>query len=405
MRSRQNRLVISGGQVLAASGTSPGTILIDGTRITSFRPRAERADASLDDGAAGTVRPAAVDADGLVGAPGLIDLQINGGFGIDLATAPETVWDLGRRLPATGVTSFCPTIISSPPAMVDRLLAALDHRPAEYEGAEPVGAHLEGPMLNPDRRGAHQSHHLLAPDPLVYQRWSRDAGVAIVTLAPELPGATAAITALSEAGVVVSGGHSTATAGHAAAAADAGMSMVTHLFNAMAPIGHRAPNLAGFALADRRITTGVIVDGVHVDPLMVHVAWRSAGPRRFVLVSDAVAAMGLGAGEHQLGGRTVTADHNSVRTPDGTLAGTNLTMDAAVRNLMAFTDADLPAALQAASATPAALLGLNDRGNIASGERADLVLLDNQHRVAMTVCAGQTVYVAPDHRWRLAPTS
>jgi N-acetylglucosamine-6-phosphate deacetylase len=239
----------------------------------------------------------------------------------------------------------------------------------------------------------------------VYQHWSSDAGVAIVTLAPELPGATAAITALSDAGVVVSGGHSTATAGHAAAAADAGMSMVTHLFNAMAPIGHRAPNLAGFALADQRITTGVIVDGVHVDPLMVHVAWRSAGPRRFVLVSDAVAAMGLGAGEHQLGGRTVTADHNSVRTPDGTLAGTNLTMDAAVRNLMAFTDADLPAALQAASATPAALLGLNDRGNIASGERADLVLLDNQHRVAMTVCAGQTVYVAPDHRWRLAPTS
>ncbi|MDH3301693.1 MAG: N-acetylglucosamine-6-phosphate deacetylase [Acidimicrobiia bacterium] len=343
-----------------------------------------------------------IDADGLHVAPGFVDLQVNGGYGIDLATEPESMWELAHLLPRHGVTSFLPTIISSPSAVTDRALAALAERPDDHRGAEPLGLHFEGPMLNPDRAGAHDLGNLVAPDRQLVATWSRNNGVALVTLAPELPGAVEVIEHLMAGGVVVSAGHSTATAGEAAAAFDAGVSMGTHLFNAMSPMGHRAPGLTGAALADERITVGLIVDGVHVDPVVVKVAWRAKGPDRVVLVTDAVAAQGLGPGRHRLGDRTVIADAMGVRTDAGVLAGSALTMDRAVANLVEFTGCTLADALAAATRTPATVIGAIDRGHLGPGAAADVVLLEPDGSAALTICRGHIAHVTDGAAARIA---
>ena len=351
-----------------------------------------RSDGATDHGG----RPAVIDADGLVVAPGFIDLQINGGFGFDVAGEPETMWELARLLPRHGVTSFLPTIISSPAAVTDRALAAFANRPHDHRGAEPLGLHFEGPMLNPERAGAHSPANLVAPSPEITARWTRANGVALVTIAPELPGAVDLIARLTAEKVTVSAGHSVATAVEAVTGFDAGVSMATHLFNAMGPMSHRAPGLAGAALADDRIAVGLIVDGVHIDPTMVKVAWRAKGAARVVLVTDAVGAMGLGPGRYEMGGLTVTADATSVRTDTGILAGSILTMEQAVRNTIRFTDCPPAEAAIAASTTPAAVIGVADRGHLRPGAAADVVLLEPDGSVAVTICGGTVAHLA-DH--------
>ncbi len=384
-------LSIDGGRRL--TDDRPGQLLIDQGRII------EPDRARPHDGGC-----LSIDAHGLLVAPGFVDLQINGGFGIDLATDPEAMWELGRLLPRHGVTAFLPTIVSSPPTVTDRALASLARRPADHTGAEPLGLHFEGPMLNRDRSGAHELDNLVEPDLELVARWTADHGVALVTLAPELPGALDVIQRLTGAGVTVAAGHTLATSAQAVAGVEAGMTMVTHLFNAMGPISHRAPGLAGAALTDDGVSVGLIVDGVHVDPLMVKLAWRAKGPRGVVLVSDAVAAMGLDPGRYEFGNQVVTADATTVRTEDGVLAGSVLTMDRAVANTMAFTGCSLPDAVAAASTTPAAAVGSSDRGHLDAGAVADVVLLESDGTVAITICRGDVAYVAPGHDNRLTTT-
>ncbi|MEM7275899.1 MAG: N-acetylglucosamine-6-phosphate deacetylase [Actinomycetota bacterium] len=346
-----------------------------------------------------------LDATDLVVGPGLIDLQINGGYGIDLATEPERLWELGRLLAATGVTAFLPTIVSSPIDRIEAARTALADRPPDHRGAEPLGLHLEGPLLATTRRGAHHPDHLRSIDPELVGRWSAATGVALVTLAPELPGALDAIATLDRHGVVVAGGHTDADAAQAAAATDAGMGLVTHLFNAMAPLGHRAPNLVGYVLGSGRLRAGLIVDGVHIDPLVVAMVWRVLGPERTVLVTDAVAAMGLDPGRHRLGRTTITTDGVAVRTATGTLAGSTLTMDRAIRELQTMTGAGLADAVTAASATPAAVLDDESRGHLRPGRRADLTLFTTDGVVAATVVGGDVVYLADGHQDRLNPAA
>ena len=189
-------------------------------------------------------------------------------------------------------------------------------------------------------------------------------------------------------------GHTDAGAEEAAAAERAGARLVTHLFNAMAPLHHRRPGLVGHTLGSSELLAGLIVDGIHLDPAVVALAARALGPDRLVLVTDAVAAMGLPAGQHRFGRRTVTADEHGVRQPDGTLAGSNLTLDAAVRNLMAFAGWGPADALAAATATPARAIGIDaERGRIAPGTVADLVLFDPDLRVMATIAAGRLVHL------------
>jgi N-acetylglucosamine-6-phosphate deacetylase len=329
------------------------------------------------------------DASGLTVAPGFIELQINGGCGRDLTAEPEAIWAVGEALPQHGVTSFLPTIVSSPSAVAEearRVLLA--GPPPGYRGARPLGLHLEGPFLS--RPGAHRVEHLRPPS--LGSDWSPASGVRMVTLAPELDGALDLISQLSATGVVVAAGHSDATFEQGVAAVDAGVRYATHLFNAMPPLDHHAPGLAAALLLDARVTIGLIVDGVHLDPAMVELAWRLAGPDRVSLVTDAGAAFGRGPGRYRLGDAEVIVDERAARLPDGTLASSTLTLSRAVRNLCRFSGCSVADALVTVTTTPARLLGLEDRPT-------DVTLLDQDLNVVATFIAGEPVHVAEPDRW------
>jgi len=337
-----------------------------------------------------------LDADGFVVAPGYIDLQCNGGLGIDLASEPERLWELAAELPRFGVTAWLPTIVTAPDGIVDRALATLAAgAPAGWRGAVPLGLHLEGPFLSAAKRGAHPEALLRPPTLAAIEGWSKAAGVLLVTLAPDVPGALEVLEALVDRGVVVSLGHTPASAEQATAAVDAGARWVTHLFNAMAPLHHREPGLAGVALADPRVHVGLIPDGIHVHPQVVAMAQRALG-QRLTIVTDAVAAMGMPPGRQALGRAEVTIGDDGVRLADGTLAGSNLPMDLGVRNLVSFTGCEWEMALHAASTAPAAVLGDVDRGSLGVGARADLVVLTDDLHLVTTVVGGE---VAHDVRW------
>ncbi len=333
-----------------------------------------------------------IDVSGLTVAPGLIDIQINGAHGWDFTSDPESIWLVGARLPEQGVSAFLPTIITSPPAAIDAARAALSARPANYRGAEPLGLHLEGPMLSPQRPGIHDPDLMRLPSLDLVKGWTPDGGVAIVTMAPELVGSQAVIKALTDAGVVVSAGHSAATLGEAEAGFEWGASAVTHLFNAMEPFDHRAPGLIGAVVRHKTAIAGIIADGLHSNPAVVLAAWKWLGPARLALVTDAMAATGLGDGDYQLGSVEVTVNQGKVTNSNGRLAGSTLTLDQAVRNLVDFARCSPAEAVAAASSVPAGLLGRRERGNLAVGHRADLVVFDDVMGVVATMVGGHFAY-------------
>jgi N-acetylglucosamine-6-phosphate deacetylase len=343
-------------------------------------------------------RDRGADLEAWVVAPGLIDLQYNGGFGVEIGTNASAVIHTAERLPATGVTAFLPTLVTSPPEVYGLALRAFAEasRCARVRGSIPLGMHLEGPVLSPRFAGAHHREWLDVSAPAFFEDLLAGAReerlpVAIVTLAPELPGAAAGIAELARRGVVVSIGHSAATYEEAIAGVDAGARMVTHLYNAMSPFSHRAPGVVGAALTDDRLTCGVIADGVHVHDAALRLALRTKGPGRIALVTDAMSAAGVGPGEYELAGKRVIVDATSARLADGTLAGSILTLDAAVRNVTAL-GVPLEDALRMASEVPARLLGLTSKGRLAAGGDGDLVLLDEALAVEATVIGGTVAY-------------
>ena len=326
--------------------------------------------------------------------PGLIDLQINGCFGVDFVAADPAGWaEVSARLPETGVTSFVPTFITAPvPDLVAglRRTAAL---PADLGGARVLGVHVEGPFLSPDRHGAHDPALLRDPTPEAVDALIEAAPglLRMHTLAPERPGALAAIRRLVDAGVLVSVGHSDATAEQTEAAADAGARLVTHLFNAMRPLHHREPGVVGQGLTDPRLTCGLIADLHHVAAPICRLAFAAA-PGRIVLVTDAVAAAGMPPGTYDLGGQQVSVDPLGLpRRPDGTLAGSGLRLDAAIANVVA-AGVDLRSAVDAASRLPADILGRPDLGRIEAGGTADLVWLGDDLSARATWLAGRLAF-------------
>ncbi len=336
-----------------------------------------------------------IDASGLFLVPGFVELQINGGFGHDFTAVPECIWDVGRDLPRFGVTRFLPTIVTSPPEIVARAQAVLQAGPPPgYRGAYPVGLHVEGPFLNPQRKGAHRQEHLRSPNLDFCRSFSPQEGVRLVTLAPELPGALEVVRQLSQRGIVVSASHSMATYEQSRQAFEAGVRYATHLFNTMPPVHQFEPGLVTAVLQDPDLCFGLIADGIHVHPALVDLIWKLSGPGRMTLVSDAMAALGQGPGKYRLGDQDkVIVDSVSARLPNGLLAGSILTQDAALRNLIAFTGCTMQDALTCLTSTPAALLGLeNDFGRVAPGVQADFVLMTPMLEVVQTFVAGQSVY-------------
>ena len=328
--------------------------------------------------------------------PGLVDLQVNGYYGVDLADCDPGGWALvARRLPETGTTAFLPTFITAPvPALATALRSAAKAAEAATAGARVLGVHLEGPFLSPARAGAHRRDWIVPPSPgAVTELLEAGRGVLrLMTLAPEADGALAAIGTLTAAGVLVSVGHSDATAAEVAAGAAAGARMVTHLFNAQRGLHHREPGVVGQALTDQRLTSGLIVDLSHVSAAACAIAFAAA-PGRICLVTDAAACAGMPPGHYLLGGQPMELppDGAAPMRPDGTLAGSALRMDRAVANTVAV-GLGLAEAVAAASRIPADLIGRPDLGRLAAGAAADLAWLGDDLRTRATWVGGERVY-------------
>jgi len=293
---------------------------------------------------------------------GLVDAQVNGAAGIDLTAEPHRLWEVAAALPAYGVVAFVPTVITSDPEARAAALASLAAGPpAGWKGAEPLGLHFEGPMIAPDRKGAHPEHWLRPPSLDLVDGWSRENGVLMATIAPELPGALEVIERLTAEGVVVSVGHTDARADQVEAAIEAGAKVVTHLGNAMPPLLPRSPGPVGVAFGGSSVVAGLIVDGHHLDPLFVRTAWRALGPSRFLSVSDTTAALGLPDGPTRLGDQDVVVSAGTVRLHDGTLAGSAASLLDCLRVLIAQTGCSVEDAVATATTTPLTLLGLPPR--------------------------------------------
>jgi N-acetylglucosamine-6-phosphate deacetylase len=357
--------------------------------------------AAIDDGAAGPAVPSdarRVDVAGLLVVPGFIDLQVNGACGRDITAEPAAMWAIGETLARHGVTAFLATIVSSAPSRVDGAIDAWHQAPA-FAGAVPIGLHVEGPFLSPARAGAHRREQLRAPDAGEASTWTPEAGVRIVTLAPELPGALALVSQLSAREVVVAAGHTDADAAMGRAAVDAGVRYATHLFNAMRPLDHQAPSLAAALLDDDRVTIGLIADGLHVAPELLALVRRTVGPGRLSLVSDAMAGLDMAPGLMRLGDAEVLVGDDGARLADGTLAGAIAGLDVGLRTLAA-TGCGLDEALAAVTSTPARLLGLGEgRGRLEVGGRADITLLSESLDVAATLVAGEVAWSSEPARW------
>lgn len=323
--------------------------------------------------------------------PGLVDLQVNGFHGVDvLQASSDELMTLGVELARTGVLWYQPTLITAPADLTLRALATIGDAAGRDStgGAHILGAQLEGPFLSEQRAGAHPVEHLRSPDlDLLVSFLGGGCPITTVTLAPELPGADELIDELVRRDVAVSLGHSDATAEVANAAFDRGARTVTHLFNAMRPFGHRDPGVAGAALARDDVIVQLIVDGVHLAPEAILVAWRAARGR-VVLVSDLTAAGGRGDGTFRLGTVDVVVESGVSRTPDGTLAGAVRPLAWGLQRLVEL-GVPVAEAVVAVTRTPGRVIGRDDIAVLRPGAPADLVVLDDDFAVASVLLGGR----------------
>jgi N-acetylglucosamine-6-phosphate deacetylase len=332
-------------------------------------------------------------------APGFVDIHIHGGAGIDVShAAPHEVHRLNQFLATRGVTAYFPTTVTAP---LDQICTALERLADAIEGgpnsgssemavqARPLGIHLEGPFLSHKRRGVHPPENLLEPTLKTFDRlWQAARGhIRMMTNAPELPGAMEVIAEAARRKVCVSIGHSDADTAAARQAINSGARHATHTFNAMRPLDHRDPGILGETLTDDRITADIIADGIHVAPEVVKLFLLAKGFEHSVLITDATAATGMPDGTYQLGPIQVEVKDGRC-TMDGKLAGSVLTMDRAVRNVMKFSNWTLRDAVRAATFNPARATALTQQGEVAPGAEANLVLLSPGGEVLKTMVKG-----------------
>ncbi len=354
-----------------------------------------------------------VDLRGMTVTPGLIDVHVHGAGGYSALGGYAGVQGMAGSLILHGVTAFLPTVMTAPEeVLLDAVTAAgtavkdvstersaeglgpCVRGPSEWLGkAEPLGVNLEGPFLNPGRRGAHPEKYLKVPSREVASSYweAADGTLRLVTIAPEIPGAAEVIRWFAEREVVVAAGHTAAGFEAGREAVSVGVRHVTHLFNAMSGFHHREPGLVGLALYSPELTVELIGDGVHVHPVTLFLCWRLVGSQRLVLVSDGMEAAGLGDGSYELAGQPVVVRDGVARLPEGTLAGSTATLDQCIRTAV---HAGIPFrdALLAATVVPAGLVGTASRkGRLAPGMDADLTIWDAELRVRMCVARGQVV--------------
>ena len=366
------RQVVTPARILA-----PGWLRLDGDRIAAVGEGAPPRAADLDLGDATVV-------------PGFVDIHVHGGGGatFDAGTAAAAAVVAASHL-AHGTTSMAASLVTD---TRERMVAAIGELALLVQDGALAGVHLEGPWLSPQRSGAHQPGSLTTPDPASVDALltAGDGAVRMVTLAPELPGGIEAVRRLLDAGVLAAIGHTDATYDETRAALDAGARLGTHLFNAMRPLHHRAPGPVG-ALLDSPVDVELIADGVHLHPAVLRTVF-AAKPGRCILVTDAMAGAGAPDGDYALGQMAVEVRDGVARLADGSgtgaIAGSTLTMDAAVRFAVATAGLPLLDVVHAASTAPARAWGLADVGALEAGRRADLVVLDDTLEVVRVMRAG-----------------
>jgi len=335
-----------------------------------------------------------VGLEGAILAPGLIDLHVHGGNGLDTMDGEAgAIVGLSAFVAAHGVTGFLPTTVAAPLPEIERALNAVRHAvDGDLPGAQVLGVHLEGPFFNRRRAAAQPVDWCIDPAEDALQRLLATGKglIRMMSLAPELPGALAAIETLTQRGIVASVGHTDATYAQAQAAFAAGARHVTHLFNAMSPLHHREPGVVGAALTTDGVMVQIIADGLHLHPATLALVVRCKGVDEVLLITDAIAGAGLPDGEYTMGPQRVIVRNGEARTPAGNLAGSTLTLERAVANMVRLVGVPLSAALQMASLNPARVLGLAQRkGRLAPGYDADLVCLDADFNVRLTVVGGR----------------
>ena len=375
------RSALVNGRILTAAGLVSGTVvLISGSRIEALT--------DLEDS---RCRDAVmVDLEGQMLLPGFIDVQVNGGGGVLFNDDPslESIQAIGAAHRRFGTTGFMPTLISDDLDTIGQAIAAVQSAlDSGFPGV--LGIHIEGPFLNWARRGVHDPKHLrLLETGLVSLLCRLRSGRTLLTLAPEMT-TTDMIAALAQAGVLISAGHSNATYAETTAAIAHGVRGFTHLFNAMARLEPRQPGIVGAALYDTGTWCGIIVDGHHVDPVMLKLALRCKRHDRFMLITDAMPPVGSSLSSFVLQGKTISVADGVCSDASGTLAGTALDMATAVRNAVSLLDLDITEAARMASEYPAEFLGLgSELGRIAPGYRANLTLLNDDLKVLRTWIEG-----------------
>lgn len=328
--------------------------------------------------------------------PGLIDFHIHGANGHDVMDgSEEALQEISMTLAKEGVTGFLATTMAASNAEIEKVLTLIPQIIArQQEGVAILGVHLEGPFIAAGKRGAQHINAIQHPSIDLLQHWQLLAkgNIKILTLAPELPGAIPLIRAMRDLNIIASIGHTMATYEETKAAIAAGARQATHLFNAMSELHQREPGAAAAILLAEDVAAEIIVDGVHVHPAMVEVALRMKGKEQLLLVTDAMRAKCCGNGCYELGGQSVQVINGHATLKDGTLAGSVLTMNAAIKNIMLFTGCDLATALHMASTNQARLLQLENKGKIAIGMDADLVIFDSDLKTVLTLCEGREVF-------------
>jgi len=373
-----DQLLIRGGMIVSPD---KGAVKTDDVWVKDGRI------AETGDVATATV----IDASNLYVAPGFIDLQVNGAVGHNFEDAtPEEIRKIIDFYVSHGTTGLLPTTVTAPVTGIRSTIARV--KEADHPAA--LGVHIEGPFISEARKGAQNPDYILDPsierfDELVK---GHEGFIKIVTLAPERPGAELLISQIKEIGAVASLGHSDATYEEATAAIEHGIGLFTHVFNAMREFHHRAPGAVSAALVSD-VPVELIADGIHVHPGAIKLLYKAKGPDQICLITDAISAAGLADGEYELGGLRVFVKAATARLADGTLAGSTLTMDRAVKNFMAANGCSLPEAVRAATLNPARLLGISDhKGSIKVGNDADFVIFDVEVNVHYTIIGGELVY-------------
>ncbi len=401
------RYTLRGGQLVdAVTDLSPGSLTVDDTRIQFVGAGELASELAETTGAEpGTV----IDATDMILMPGFIDVHTHGGGGYNLQTTDaQEIQAYARWAPETGVTSFLIAVVGVPDGLPEAQLraavAAIDESPTTQEGARPLGVHLEGPYISPVRRGAHPTTWLRTPSESELERILSltNGRLRIVTLAPELPGAAAMIRRLVEAGVIVSVGHTDATYEEALEAIALGATHVTHCCNAMRPLHHREPGPLGALAQAPQVYGEIIADGFHVHPAMLDILVKAFGPERTIVITDALAGAGYGDLAFEFGGQAAQVIHGVARLADGTITGSVLTMEQALRNIVEWTEVSLREAVGMLTHNPAqAARAADHTGLLRAGYDADFLVLDSALTLQATYCCGRLAYATEAWRERV----